>query len=302
MRQFSNEKKPENEETSENTKDEEPTKKEEPKKEEPSSSALPLVGGLAILGAAGFMMMSGGGSADKEEKKPEAAAATPVATPAATPAAAPAKKEVPPPPTFAVEGQPDVVDVEIAGAADLDDGMMMELKVGAGKRDNVLITRYQGKLHAIGAYCSHFGAPLVNGVLFDDKVLCPWHAAGFSVTSGAIEYAPGLDGVPKYGITEKDGKFFVRVPKEMKQTQVADMAKRDPNNHTKMVIVGGGAAGLNCAETLRQSGFTGEISVISNEKVLPYDRTLLSKGLATMDASKLTTRKADFLDEYGIEF
>ena len=156
-----------------------------------------------------------------------------------------------------MEGHPDLVDVEITGGAELDDGMMMELKVGAGKKDNVLITRYQGKLYAIGAYCSHFGAPLVNGVLFDDKVLCPWHAAGFSVTSGAIEYAPGLDGVPKYGITEKDGKHFVRVPKKMKHTEVAEMATRDPNNHTKMVIVGGGAAGLNCAETLRQSGYTG---------------------------------------------
>ena len=60
---------------------------------------------------------------------------------------------------------------------------MKELKVGEGKTDNVLVTRYQGKLYAIGAYCSHFGAPLVQGVLFDDKVLCPWHAAGFSVTS-----------------------------------------------------------------------------------------------------------------------
>lgn len=139
-------------------------------------------------------------------------------------------------------------------------------------------------------------------MLFDDKVLCPWHAAGFSVTSGAIEYAPGLDGVPKYGISERDGKHFVRVPKELKQTQVAQMAKRDPNNRTRMVIVGGGAAGLNCAETLRQSNFTGEILVISNEKVLPYDRTLLSKALATIDASKLTTRSAEFLDEYGIEF
>ena len=42
--------------------------------------------------------------------------------------------------------------------------------------------------------------------------------------------------------------------------------------------------------------------MISNEKVLPYDRTLLSKGLAAMDASKLTTRSSEFLDEYGIEF
>lgn len=165
------------------------------------------------------MMMSGGKSAEKEEKKPEVAATTTAAAAPTTAAAAPVKeekKETPPPPSFAVEGHPDLIDVEIAGASDLDDGMMMELKVGAGKKDNVLITRYQGKLYAIGAYCSHFGAPLVNGVLFDDKVLCPWHAAGFSVTSGAIEYAPGLDGVPKYGITEKDGKFFVRVPKKMK--------------------------------------------------------------------------------------
>ena len=44
------------------------------------------------------------------------------------------------------------------------------------------------------------------------------------------------------------------------------MVKRDPNNKSKMVIIGGGAAGLNCAETLRQSSYTGEILVISNEK------------------------------------
>jgi hypothetical protein len=29
------------------------------------------------------------------------------------------------------------------------------------------------------------------------------------------------------------------------------MSQRDPNNKTRMVIIGGGASGLNCAETLR---------------------------------------------------
>lgn len=29
------------------------------------------------------------------------------------------------------------------------------------------------------------------------------------------------------------------------------MSKKDPNNNTNYVIVGGGAAGLQCAETLR---------------------------------------------------
>lgn len=42
--------------------------------------------------------------------------------------------------------------------------------------------------------------------------------------------------------------------------------------------------------------------MISSEKVLPYDRTLLSKGLAAINATNLTTRSSDFLDEYGIEF
>lgn len=59
---------------------------------------------------------------------------------------------------------------------------------------------------------------------------------------------------------------------------------------------------MNCAETLRQSNFTGEITVISNENRLPYDRTILSKGVGTADSSKLGLRSQDFVEEYGIDF
>jgi len=64
------------------------------------------------------------------------------------------------------------------------------------------------------------------------------------------------------------------------------MSKKDPNNNTNYVIVGGGAAGLQCAETLRQSGYTGKITMINAEKLLPYDRTLLTKALPVGDATK----------------
>lgn len=79
------------------------------------------------------------------------------------------------------------------------------------------------------------------------------------------------------------------------------MSKRDPENKEKYVIIGGGAAGLNCAETLRQSNFTGEILIISNENSVPYDRTLLSKALPQGDSSKFVLRPADFLKEYDID-
>lgn len=79
------------------------------------------------------------------------------------------------------------------------------------------------------------------------------------------------------------------------------MAKRDPSNKKRFVIVGGGPAALTAAETLRQSDFTGEIIVISAENVVPYDRTLLSKALPVGDASKWSLRSNEFLNNADID-
>ena len=43
---------------------------------------------------------------------------------------------------------------------------------------------------------------------------------------------------------------------------------------------------MSAAETMRQGGFTGEILILSNEKYLPYDRTVLSKFLLTATPEK----------------
>jgi len=95
-------------------------------------------------------------------------------------------------------------------------------------------------------------------MLFDDKVMCPAHAAGFSIVTGKPEKAPGLDGIPSYQVVNKDGKWFVEVPEEgLPKAATMPMTKRDPSNSQHYVIIGGGPAGLNCAETLRQSGFSG---------------------------------------------
>ncbi len=135
---------------------------------------------------------------------------------------------------------------------------MRAIKVGDKEGDKVLISRYGGKLYATGNFCSHFGVPLEGGMLFDDKVMCPAHAAAFSVLDGAPENAPGLDGLPTFKIVENDGKVYVQIPSAgLPKSNPVPLTKHDPTNLTSYVIVGGGAAGLNAAETLRQSGFTG---------------------------------------------
>lgn len=68
------------------------------------------------------------------------------------------------------------------------------------------------------------------------------------------------------------------------------------------VIIGGGPSGLSAAESLRQSGFGGKITILSKEKELPYDRTMLTKVVLKSDPSWVTIRSKEFLDKNNIVF
>jgi NADPH-dependent 2,4-dienoyl-CoA reductase/sulfur reductase-like enzyme len=48
-----------------------------------------------------------------------------------------------------------------------------------------------------------------------------------------------------------------------------------------IVIVGASLAGLRAAETLREEGFRGRLTIVGDEPYLPYDRTPLSKAVIT---------------------
>jgi len=101
----------------------------------------------------------------------------------------------------------------------------------------------------------------------------------------------------------EDGKAYVEVP-EVGLPKKASMplTKRDPNNPQHFIIIGGGPAGLNCAETLRQSGFSGRVTVVSKEDLIPYDRTLISKALPIINARDKPLRPAEFLNEADIDY
>ncbi|MEV4400507.1 FAD-dependent oxidoreductase [Nonomuraea sp. NPDC049607] len=63
----------------------------------------------------------------------------------------------------------------------------------------------------------------------------------------------------------------------------------------RIVIVGASLAGLRAAETLREEGFTGSLTVVGDELRPPYDRPPLSKqvllGQAAADATELPMRR-----------
>jgi len=79
------------------------------------------------------------------------------------------------------------------------------------------------------------------------------------------------------------------------------VTKRDPKDSRNFVIIGAGAAGLTCAETLRFSGYTGKITLINAEKLMPYDRTLLTKALPMGEAKNFELRDAQWFKDVEID-
>ena len=61
------------------------------------------------------------------------------------------------------EAESNLNEIEIDFSEQLKDGEMKPLKVGPKDNDKVLIARYQGKIYAVGNYCTHSGAPLHMG-------------------------------------------------------------------------------------------------------------------------------------------
>jgi len=193
-------------------------------------------------------------------------------------------------------------EVNIGKESEFKDGDLYEVPVGDDKQ--ILVARHEGKLYAVGSKCSHYGFPLAKGVKCENELVCPLHDATFDIKTGRVIRGPGLDGIPTYPLrVSKQGEVFVSIPCESFPSKTpATMVRRDPKNSTTFVIIGGGAAGLTAAETLRQEGFTGRIVMISAENHLPYDRPVLSKKLPVKGKiDGLYLRPADHFDGADIE-
>ena len=62
----------------------------------------------------------------------------------------------------------------------------------------VLLLKLGGTVYALGAVCSHYGAPLNEGKIAEGTIECPWHASRFALEDGRVVQGPACAGVPVY--------------------------------------------------------------------------------------------------------
>jgi NADPH-dependent 2,4-dienoyl-CoA reductase/sulfur reductase-like enzyme/nitrite reductase/ring-hydroxylating ferredoxin subunit len=192
-------------------------------------------------------------------------------------------------------------EITVATADELKDGEMKQVSTGG---TDILLARVDGKHHAVGAHCPHYGAPLAEGALCGERIVCPWHHACFNATTGDLEEPPALDSLPCYELRIEGESVIVSLPDEVTDRRTPVMTKEDSSADGRLfVILGGGAAGYTAAQTLREDGFQGRILMITREDRLPYDRPNLSKDYLQGNAEPqwMPLRADDFYAERNIE-
>ena len=166
-------------------------------------------------------------------------------------------------------------DAQVTGP-DLSQGILLSdipasgMLAGHVGEDSVLVVRRGDDVLAVGSTCTHYGGPLAEGLVVGDTVRCPWHHACFSLRDGEPLRPPARDPIASWRV-ERDGeRIVVREKNAPAQPEIV-------SGPASVVIIGGGAAGIVAAETLRREGYAGPVTMLTADLAAPYDRPNLSK-------------------------
>jgi NADPH-dependent 2,4-dienoyl-CoA reductase/sulfur reductase-like enzyme/nitrite reductase/ring-hydroxylating ferredoxin subunit len=140
-------------------------------------------------------------------------------------------------------------------------------------KSNVLVVQVGDEVLAVGANCTHYRGPLAEGLIVGDTVRCPWHHACFSLRTGEHLRAPALDPIACWRVEHSGDRIVVKE----KLPERATPHLQEEHVPASVVIVGGGAAGVAAADTLRREGYAGPITMVSADADMPCDRPNLSK-------------------------
>lgn len=84
------------------------------------------------------------------------------------------------------------------------------LRVEVDGEPVVLVRTPQG-VAALGATCSHYGAPLDEGEVQDGCLVCPWHGSRFRLSDGSVARGPATSPQRSFEVRTQGTRLQVRV-------------------------------------------------------------------------------------------
>ena len=175
-------------------------------------------------------------------------------------------------------------EVRLTGAATLKPGEKKVVKAG---ETEILLIQLADTLVAVQPKCPHAGAPLEQGAICNNRLVCPWHMGTFALPTGDLLEPPPLKGLDTYAVRVESQDIFINT-----DSKTHDLPKeKEASNSRTFLLIGAGAASTAAAITLRDEGFAGHIVVVDPVADEPLDRTQLSKqalaGKMPLDQTRL---------------
>lgn len=98
--------------------------------------------------------------------------------------------------------------VEVASTSDFaqTDRKLVDL----GGDLQIALFKRNGEFLAIGAWCSHERAMLLEGEVSGYEITCPLHGSRFDLRTGRQLNLPAVRPVPKYEVKKEGDRIFVR--------------------------------------------------------------------------------------------
>lgn len=75
----------------------------------------------------------------------------------------------------------------------------------------ILFVKRGERVYAVGAVCSHLGAPMEQGMMYGDTLECPWHYSLYSIQDGAYLRGPTTAPLPLYETRVTNGQVMIRL-------------------------------------------------------------------------------------------
>jgi nitrite reductase/ring-hydroxylating ferredoxin subunit/uncharacterized membrane protein len=75
---------------------------------------------------------------------------------------------------------------------------------------SVIVFRHHDRPVALGGRCPHRGAPMEEGTVEGEAVVCPWHGSRFCIADGSIEQGPAATPLPAYDCRVHDDQVEIR--------------------------------------------------------------------------------------------
>jgi len=73
--------------------------------------------------------------------------------------------------------------------------------IGAEIEGKILaLVNLNGEIYALDDACPHEAAPMSEGAIEGDEIVCPWHASRFDVRTGRVTMDPAVEGIAIYNV------------------------------------------------------------------------------------------------------